>query len=66
MNSLTEIVREFAEPLVGPASKYDTLIESIGDAEIVLLGEASHGTHEFYKERAEITKRLRACLKIRC
>jgi len=30
----------------------------IGDARIVLLGEASHGTHEFYRERARITKRL--------
>jgi len=30
----------------------------IGDASFVLLGEASHGTDEFYRERAEITKRL--------
>jgi erythromycin esterase-like protein len=30
----------------------------IGDRRVVLLGEASHGTHEFYRERAEITKRL--------
>jgi erythromycin esterase-like protein len=30
----------------------------IGDARFVLLGEASHGTHEFYRERAQITKRL--------
>ncbi len=30
----------------------------IGDARIVLLGEATHGTHEFYRERARITKRL--------
>ena len=37
---------------------YDALIEFIGDARIVLLGEASHGTHEFYRERAQITKRL--------
>lgn len=37
---------------------YDPLIRSIGDARFVLLGEASHGTHEFYRERAQITKRL--------
>ena len=37
---------------------YDPLIEKIGDARFVLLGEASHGTHEFYRERAQITKRL--------
>jgi len=39
-------------------SDYDHLIESIGDAHFVLIGEASHGTHEFYRERAQITKRL--------
>ena len=39
-------------------SDYDHLIESIGDARFVLIGEASHGTHEFYRERAQITKRL--------
>jgi erythromycin esterase-like protein len=33
-------------------------MERIGGAHFVLLGEASHGTHEFYRERAEITKRL--------
>jgi erythromycin esterase-like protein len=37
---------------------YDTLLRSIGNARFVLIGEASHGTHEFYRERAEITKRL--------
>src|SRR5690349_12046360 len=37
---------------------YDPLLEFIGDARFVLIGEASHGTHEFYCERAQITKRL--------
>src|SRR5439155_4563218 len=37
---------------------YDALIKAIGSARIVLLGEASHGTHEFYRERAFITERL--------
>jgi erythromycin esterase len=36
----------------------DALLERIGDAKYVLLGEASHGTSEFYTWRAEITKRL--------
>lgn len=36
----------------------DPLLERIGDARYVLLGEASHGTSEFYTWRAEITKRL--------
>jgi erythromycin esterase-like protein len=33
-------------------------MELVGDARFVLLGEASHGTHEFYRERARITRRL--------
>jgi len=37
---------------------YDSLIDQIADARFVLIGEASHGTHEFYRERAQITKRL--------
>lgn len=36
----------------------DPLMERIGDSRYVLLGEASHGTHEYYTWRAEITKRL--------
>ena len=34
------------------------MLDLIGDARLVLLGEATHGTHEFYRERAQITKRL--------
>jgi erythromycin esterase-like protein len=37
---------------------YDRLLEWVGDRRFVLLGEASHGSHEFYRERARITKRL--------
>jgi erythromycin esterase-like protein len=47
-----------AHPLTGAARDYDPLLELIGEARIVLLGEASHGTHEFYRERARITRRL--------
>jgi erythromycin esterase-like protein len=46
------------QPLSGAAGDYDGLLETIGDASVVLLGEASHGTHEFYRERALITRRL--------
>lgn len=56
--NLTDTVREAAHPLTGAASDYEPLMELIGDARFVLLGEATHGTHEFYRERAEITKRL--------
>jgi erythromycin esterase-like protein len=34
------------------------LLDAIGEARLVLLGEATHGTHEFYRTRAEITKEL--------
>jgi erythromycin esterase-like protein/predicted phosphoribosyltransferase len=44
--------------LTGAGSDYDKLLERAADARVVLLGEASHGTHEFYEARAEITKRL--------
>ena len=47
-----------AIPLKGDPSQYDALISGIGDARVVLLGEATHGTHEFYRERAFITRRL--------
>jgi erythromycin esterase-like protein len=39
-------------------SHLDPLLESIGDSKYVLLGEASHGTHEYYTWRAQISKRL--------
>ena len=53
-----ELVREVAQPFTGSANDYDVLLDLIGDSRIVLLGEASHCTHEFYFERAAITKRL--------
>ena len=52
------IIRKAAEPLIGSPSDYDSLLERVGDARFVLPGEASHGTHEFYRERAQISKRL--------
>jgi erythromycin esterase-like protein/hypoxanthine phosphoribosyltransferase len=55
---LVKALREAAYPLAGSARDYDPLIGRIGEARLALLGEASHGTHEFYRERAEITKRL--------
>jgi erythromycin esterase-like protein len=45
-------------PLEGAKADYDPLLDLIGDSRFVLLGEASHGTHEFYKARADVTKRL--------
>lgn len=45
-------------PVEGDRSDYDDLIELVGDRRVVLIGEATHGTHEFYRERARITQRL--------
>jgi erythromycin esterase-like protein len=53
-----EALRREARPLTGDHRDYDALLALVGAARIVLLGEASHGTHEFYRERAKITKRL--------
>src|SRR3981189_523135 len=57
-SALIKALRETAYPLAGSARDYDPLIGRIGEARYALLGEASHGTHEFYCERADITKRL--------
>jgi len=56
--SILDTVREAAQPIEGSANDYDSLLAFIGDAKVVLLGEASHGTTEFYRSRAQITKRL--------
>ncbi|HJR40644.1 MAG TPA: erythromycin esterase family protein [Gemmatimonadaceae bacterium] len=56
--TLLDLIGDAAHPLVGTPRDFDPLLERIGDARLVLLGEASHGTHEFYRIRAEITKRL--------
>lgn len=39
-------------------NEYQLIREAVGNARVVLLGEASHGTQEFYQHRAEITKAL--------
>jgi erythromycin esterase-like protein len=44
--------------LNGTPQDYDRLLRRAREAQYVLLGEASHGTHEFYRDRAAITKRL--------
>ena len=51
-------IRDEARPLTGASRDHDELLELVGDAQTVLIGEATHGTHEFYRQRAVITKRL--------
>lgn len=56
--NLTEAIRNAATPLKGDASDYDTMLEMTRDKHFILMGEATHGTHEFYQARVEATKRL--------
>jgi protein-L-isoaspartate(D-aspartate) O-methyltransferase len=57
--SVATLIREQAAPLREiEGADLGALLERIGDARLVLIGEASHGTSEFYRMRAEITKEL--------
>lgn len=58
MTSHLQQVQAITHSLSGSAAENNHLFEQIGDAQFVLIGEASHGTHEFYQERARITRRL--------
>jgi erythromycin esterase-like protein len=51
-------IRENARAVTGSKYDYDPLIELAGKSRFALLGEASHGTHDFYHTRAELTQRL--------
>lgn len=54
---MIESIKKYASPFES-VDDLDPLLEAIGDAKYVLLGESSHGTSEFYTVRAELTKRL--------
>jgi erythromycin esterase-like protein len=54
----TDDLGRLAQPLRGAETDYRPLLDLVGHSRFVLLGEGSHGTHDFYHERAEITKRL--------
>jgi erythromycin esterase-like protein len=56
--SLLGCISKNAYSCRGSPEDYNHLMNAIGDAKVVMIGEASHGTTEFYRERAEITKRL--------
>ena len=56
--SLATLLSAAAWPLEGQSADFDSIVELVGNARFVLIGEASHGTHEFYRVRAQITKRL--------
>ena len=57
--SLSELIGQSSEHFTSINDvNLDNLMERIGDSRVVLLGEASHGTAEFYEMRARITKEL--------
>ena len=57
---VTDAVRQYAKPLPAPerADEFGGFFAHLGDARVVLLGEATHGTHEFYSARAAISREL--------
>ncbi len=56
---LIERLKAAAEPLPDPAEEaFAAAFDRFADAKVVLLGEATHGTSEFYRARAAITRRL--------
>lgn len=55
---LMTTLNKTVEPLTASAGRWTSLLEKIGDARFVLIGEATHGTHEFYQARTEITQQL--------
>jgi erythromycin esterase-like protein len=56
--SPADVVRSEALPVESGVPADAALFELVGDARLVLIGEASHGTHEFYAARAAMTRRL--------
>jgi erythromycin esterase-like protein len=59
-SDLVPILRRHAEPMPHPAkaAAFGACFDRFGDARVVLLGEATHGTSEFYRARAAITRHL--------
>lgn len=58
-NNLPALLRHYAEPIPELHTEaFGELFDRYGDARVVLIGEASHGTADFYRTRAAITRRL--------
>lgn len=53
-----DLIRLRARPFGGSAADDRALVDELGQARLVLIGEATHGTHEFYRQRALLTRRL--------
>src|SRR4051794_21050711 len=59
-DALARLLRRHGEPLPSPddADAFGPFFDRFANAKVVLLGEATHGTSEFYQARAAITRRL--------
>ena len=55
--TLHDAIQAALSPLTG-TDDMRAAVDLVGDAELALLGESSHGTHEFYASRANITRQL--------
>ncbi|MEZ5758360.1 MAG: erythromycin esterase family protein [Emcibacteraceae bacterium] len=55
---LISAIEKCAYPAGEATDEYDSIIEASSDKQFVLIGEASHGTEEFYRTRSEISQRL--------
>ncbi len=51
-------LRESARPITGAGTDYSDIIAAAAGARRILLGESTHGTHEYYRERGRLTERL--------
>lgn len=56
--ALIDAIAARAQPLTGSPNDFDSLVEAARGKSLVLIGEASHGTSEFYRARAQVTQRL--------
>jgi len=56
--SISATLEGHFRPITRAQDDYDSLVDLVGDRRFVLIGEASHGTHDFYAERARITRHL--------
>ncbi|MGO9857362.1 MAG: erythromycin esterase family protein [Acidimicrobiales bacterium] len=56
--SISATLEGHLHSITGAQNDYGLLLDLVGDRRFVLIGEASHGTHDFYAERARITRQL--------
>lgn len=57
-SALPALIRSAAQPVRGDAGDYRELMAAAAGSRRILLGESTHGTHEYYRERGRITEQL--------